>query len=334
MWIVFSYIWLPFMILPGLRGARADPPLVHRGVARPRRERRPHAPQRHPAARAARRRRRLDLHVLADARRLHHAGARRRRVVAVHRQRRLRLRQPGVATCRSPPRSPSSRSSSWASTSSTRAGSARSRRSSMESRGTRIALWVWVGLVLLVPLHPDRRHLPVRVRQVQRAELADRRPDHEVVRARDPQRRHAAGAVAFARGGRARDADRARARHARVVRRAPLPVLRPRGDLVPARAADRTARDHHRDGAQLVLHVLEAELRAADDRDRPRDVLRRRRLQQRDRTASPRAGIADRGVDGPRRGRLADVPLRHVPDHLDRARSPAGCSRSRCRSTK
>ena len=36
MWIVFSYIWLPFMIMPGLRRARADPGLVHRGVRRPR----------------------------------------------------------------------------------------------------------------------------------------------------------------------------------------------------------------------------------------------------------------------------------------------------------
>ena len=37
-WIVFSYVWLPFMILPVYAVARADPPLLHRGLARPRRE--------------------------------------------------------------------------------------------------------------------------------------------------------------------------------------------------------------------------------------------------------------------------------------------------------
>ncbi len=50
--------------------------------------------------------------------------------------------------------------------------------------------------------------------------------------------------------------------------------------------------------------VLEVQLRALDDRDRPRDVLRRRRLQQRRRPAAARARLADRGIDGPRRRRL------------------------------
>ena len=56
-----------------------------------------------------------------------------------------------------------------------------------------------------------------------------------------------------------------------------------------------------------------------------RDVLRRRRLQQRDRAAAARARLADRGVDGSRRGRLPDLPLRHVPVDLDGAdlRRPA-----------
>ena len=45
-------------------------------------------------------------------------------------------------------------------------------------------------------------------------------------------------------------------------------------------------------------------------------------------------GLADRGVDGPRRRRHPDVPLRHLPDHLDRARSRAACSHSLCRSTR
>src|SRR5262249_16431280 len=45
------------------------------------------------AARSARPRRGLDLHVLADARRLHHAGPRRRGGLTVHRQRRPQLRR-------------------------------------------------------------------------------------------------------------------------------------------------------------------------------------------------------------------------------------------------
>ena len=46
MWLVFSYIWLPFMIVPRLRRARADPRLAARGLRRPRRARLAHAAQR------------------------------------------------------------------------------------------------------------------------------------------------------------------------------------------------------------------------------------------------------------------------------------------------
>ena len=59
-----------------------------------------------------------------------------------------------------------------------------------------------------------------------------------------------------------------------------------------------------------------------------------RRLQQRDRPAASRARFAVRGVHGPGRGRLADLPLRHLPDHLDRRSSRAASSPSRCRSTR
>ena len=44
------------------------------------------------------------------------------------------------------------------------------------------------------------------------------------------------------------------------------------------------------------------------------------RLQQRARAAAPHAGVADRGLDGPRRRRLADVPLRDAADDRDGAR--------------
>ena len=74
MWIVYTYVWLPFMVLPDLCGARADPGLVPRGLRGSRRARLADVPLGDPAARAARRRGGLDLHVRADARRLHHAG--------------------------------------------------------------------------------------------------------------------------------------------------------------------------------------------------------------------------------------------------------------------
>ena len=100
-WLVFSYLWLPFMILPVYAGLERIPnslleassdlggkglrtlwrivlPLVAAGV-----------------------RGGLDLHVLAHARRLHHAAARLEH--AVHRQRRLHQRrcreQPPVRGC-------------------------------------------------------------------------------------------------------------------------------------------------------------------------------------------------------------------------------------------
>jgi putative spermidine/putrescine transport system permease protein len=75
--IVFVYVWLPYMILPtqaalervpGNRCSRPRPI-----SARPR----PDLPLGDPAAGAARHRRRLDLHLLADAGRLHHPADRR-----------------------------------------------------------------------------------------------------------------------------------------------------------------------------------------------------------------------------------------------------------------
>ena len=44
MWIVYTYVWLPFMVLPGLRGTRADPGLVPRSLGRSRRARLAHVP--------------------------------------------------------------------------------------------------------------------------------------------------------------------------------------------------------------------------------------------------------------------------------------------------
>ena len=58
---------------PDLCRARADPGLAVRGVGRPRRQGRDHVPTGRRAAGPAGRRRRLDLHVQPDPRRLHHA---------------------------------------------------------------------------------------------------------------------------------------------------------------------------------------------------------------------------------------------------------------------
>ena len=79
MFIVFMYMWLPFMILPIAGGARAcaGASLLQASAdlgARPGAD----VPHRDPAAGVPGPRCRLDLHVLADARRLHHPAARRR----------------------------------------------------------------------------------------------------------------------------------------------------------------------------------------------------------------------------------------------------------------
>ena len=92
--------------------------------------------------------------------------------------------------------------------------------------------------------------------------------------------------------------------------------------------------NHHRDGAQLVLHLRRRQPVAADDRHRTRDVLHRDRLQQRHRPAAPHADVADRGLDGPRRRRADDVSPRDPAGDRHGARRRAACSRSPCRSTK
>jgi putative spermidine/putrescine transport system permease protein len=89
MWLVFSYIWLPFMILPIYASLERIPDsyleassdLGGRGF---RTLRSVILPLALPGIVAG-----LDLHVLVDAGRLHHADARRRRELELHRQHRL-----------------------------------------------------------------------------------------------------------------------------------------------------------------------------------------------------------------------------------------------------
>ena len=90
-WLVFSYLWLPFMILPVYAGLERIPPSLLEasadlGAHGGRTLRSIVFPLALPGGRG-----RLDLHLLADARRLHHAGARLEH--AVHRQRRLHQRR-------------------------------------------------------------------------------------------------------------------------------------------------------------------------------------------------------------------------------------------------
>ena len=73
LWVVFTYLWLPFMILPIYAGLERIPQSLARGVGGSRRPVGPDVLQGHATARVPRRRCRLDLHVLADPRRLHRA---------------------------------------------------------------------------------------------------------------------------------------------------------------------------------------------------------------------------------------------------------------------
>ena len=90
-WLVFTYLWLPFMILPIYAGLERIPDSLLEASADLGGRVGADVPARRAAARAPGRRRGLDLHLLADARRLHHAAARLEH--AVHRQRRLHERR-------------------------------------------------------------------------------------------------------------------------------------------------------------------------------------------------------------------------------------------------
>src|SRR5262249_11721716 len=123
---------------------RADPRLVPRGFGRPWRARLPDVPLSDLAARATRRRRRLDLHLRADPRRLHHAASRRRPELADDRElrlRQLRHERPVRAGLRGDPDGGHGRLSP------DRAPPRRV-RGAMTTRGARISLAVWSALVI------------------------------------------------------------------------------------------------------------------------------------------------------------------------------------------
>ena len=72
-WLVMSYLWLPYMIIPIFAGLERIPGSLLEASGDLGGAVCDDVPADHPAARLPGRRRRLDLHVLADARRLHHA---------------------------------------------------------------------------------------------------------------------------------------------------------------------------------------------------------------------------------------------------------------------
>ena len=78
MWLVFTYIWFPFMVLPVYAALERIPDSYLEASADLGARGRDDAAAGDPAARGARARGRLDLHLLAHARRLHRAVARRR----------------------------------------------------------------------------------------------------------------------------------------------------------------------------------------------------------------------------------------------------------------
>ena len=131
------------------------------------------------------------------------------------------------------------------------------------------------------------------------------------------------------------DRHRARARHARLVRGRPPPLLRPRDDLVPRHPADRAAGHRHRRRPQRHLHPgLRHQPQPVHGHRRPRDLLHRRRLQQRDRAAAADLGQPRRRLRRSRRRHLADLPARDPAEHAAPRSSPARCSPSPSPSTR
>ena len=171
-WLVESYLWLPYMIIPIYAGLERIPSSLLEASADLGGRGRDHVPAGHPAAGPAGRHRRLDLHVQPDPRRLHHADPRLEH--EVHRQRRLRpgrrRRQPaarrrvrdgpGHDHARLPARRPPARR-------------VRGALMGCPALGPAIALRLATMRDPRVHLRPDRDHRPVLVQRGQGRDLAD-----------------------------------------------------------------------------------------------------------------------------------------------------------------
>ena len=112
-------------------------------------------------------------------------------------------------------------------------------------------------------------------------------------------------------------------------------VLRPRGDLAAVHPADRAARHHHRHLAALGLrHRWTSPSRSGPSSLGHATFCIVVVYNNVDRALPPPRRQPDRGVDGPRRQRLPDLPPRDPAARSPRRCSPAACSPSRCRSTR
>jgi hypothetical protein len=111
--LVFVYVWLPYMILPTQAALERVPGNLIEASADLGANAAADLPQRDLPAGAAGHHRRLDLHLLADAGRLHHPADHRQ--FAAYSSGRPSMRSKArPETSRSPPPSRSCRSSSWA----------------------------------------------------------------------------------------------------------------------------------------------------------------------------------------------------------------------------
>ena len=253
MWIVFSYVWLPFMVLPVYAALERIPDSYLEASADLGASGSKTLRSRDPAARVARPRGRLDLHVRPDARRLHHAVAHRRHELAAHRQHHLQLHARGEQLP-SPLRSRRSRWRSSASTCCSRGGWAPSRHYD-RARGSHLARRL-VGAGDRVPLDSARPDRALRLQRLEYPGLADHELDRSLVLGRMARPGSARRVLALGGGRPHCDRDCPRPRDDGRGCGGPVPLLRTGGGLVPARPAAGAARDPHRHSPEYVVHLL------------------------------------------------------------------------------
>ena len=318
-----------------LRGPRADPGLADRGFVGSRRAKPAHLPPGGPADRLPGDRRRLDLHLLADARRLHHPACRSasKQFIGnvVYDNVGVANNLPFAAAYATVPvlimvvyLAVARRLGAFEAPLMARAGSRDG--SCAAGRGSTLAL----------PLLPDRPDRALRVQRRHHPEpgrsRATRPSGSAGARQRGRPRRALALAQGRARRDRARDRARLAGRASPCTASASSAARRSRSSsscrsrcpgIVTGMALNR--RSPRPVGIQFGLF---------DDHHRPRDLLHRRRLQQRARAAAADAAVARGGLHRSRRRRLADVPLRARFRSSRRRWSRARCSRSRSRSTR
>ena len=251
-WLVLSYLWLPYMILPIYAGLERIPDSLISASedlgAAPVHD----LPPGDPAARLPGRRRRLDLHLLAlrwattSPRRWSPTASSSATSISPTITNDLPLRRgPRPGPDRRHDRLPLGRP---------QARRLRARLMRLSRRATSAAAGRRRDRPRL-HLHPADRDRDLRLQLEQDPQMAAARADPRLVRegaskAKPPAKR----CVTSVEVGLVGDGDRDRARHPRLPRRRALPLLRPRDGLLPGDPADRPARDRHRRRPQQHLH--------------------------------------------------------------------------------